>query len=130
MDFEGYRIRSQSAYYNNLTAYMRLAVIGLSLTGETGEIADRIKKYLGHGQDLDLVAMKKELGDVLWYIAEACTLLGFDMGEVAEENVKRLEMLYPEGFFEARMKQKAKSSEENPQMLCPCGCGADPCLES
>lgn len=75
-----------------------LAMTALGLTGEAGEYADAIKKHLYHGHDLDLGAAKKELGDVLWYIAVAADLLGLKLSDVAQCNVDKLRARYPEGF--------------------------------
>ena len=71
---------------------------GLGLTGEAGEVADIIKKYLFHGHDLDTAELIKELGDVMWYVALACTVLEVPMEEVMKRNIDKLKRRYPEGF--------------------------------
>lgn len=70
----------------------------LGLGGEAGEFADMIKKQAGHGHKADPVKEKKELGDILWYVADVCTKKGYDMGEVAALNIEKLKARYPEGF--------------------------------
>lgn len=67
---------------------------GLGLAGETGEISEKLKKAIrddgGKISDERRAALKKELGDVLWYVAALCTELGLDMQEVAELNLEKL----------------------------------------
>jgi len=67
---------------------------GLGLAGETGEISEKLKKAIrddkGVVTDERRAAIKKELGDVLWYVAALCTELKLDMQEVAEENLAKL----------------------------------------
>jgi NTP pyrophosphatase (non-canonical NTP hydrolase) len=70
----------------------------LGLTGEAGEVADYLKKVRGHGHPLDPEKMKKELGDVLWYLAVLADSFGFTLNEVAQANVDKLRARYPNGF--------------------------------
>lgn len=77
---------------------LKLASDCLGLTGEAGEVADHIKKYIGHGHDLDVEKVKKELGDVLWYVAVVAARLDLDLGDVASANVEKLRKRYPDGF--------------------------------
>jgi NTP pyrophosphatase (non-canonical NTP hydrolase) len=66
----------------------------LGLAGETGEVLNKIKKVMrdheGVVNDEYKQILKKELGDVLWYVAGLCTELDLDMAEVAEENINKL----------------------------------------
>lgn len=80
----------------------RLVNAALGLCGEAGEFADSLKKHLHHGHELDEAALRKELGDVLWYVALACDALGFQMGEVMAENIGKLRRRYPDGFSAER----------------------------
>lgn len=70
----------------------------LGLAGEVGEVVEVVKKYVFHGHALDLVMLQKELGDVLWYVAGMCTVLGLDMSTVMQANINKLMSRYPEGF--------------------------------
>lgn len=63
----------------------------LGLTGEAGEVADKIKKHYRDKTELDIFAVTKELGDVLWYVAALARWLGVNLQEVAEVNIKKLE---------------------------------------
>ena len=84
----------------------RLANAALGLAGEAGEFVDMAKKWLYHGHPIDHEAAAKELGDVLWYVAEACTVLGLDLEDVAERNIEKLRARYPDGFSEERSRNR------------------------
>lgn len=78
----------------------RLMVSALGLAGEAGEFANMVKKMTAHGHPLDLEALQDELGDVLWYLAEAATSCGLSLGEIGQENIDKLSQRYPDGFSE------------------------------
>ena len=78
----------------------------MGLAGETGEVIDLMKKHLYHGHDLRLDKVQEELGDVLWYVAGLCEVLGLSMADVAQANVNKLCARYPEGFSEERSKNR------------------------
>ena len=66
----------------------------LGLTGEAGEVADKVKKVLrDHGGAFDRntrEAIKLELGDVLWYVSQLASELGYDLEEIAVANLDKL----------------------------------------
>ncbi|MBV7337353.1 nucleoside triphosphate pyrophosphohydrolase family protein [Chloroflexi bacterium TSY] len=66
----------------------------LGLTNEAGEVAGKIKKIFrdkdGQISEGDRQALKKELGDVLWYLTQICTELDLTLEEVAEANIVKL----------------------------------------
>jgi len=70
----------------------------LGLCGESGEVADMVKKHLFQGHELNHDKIIKELGDVCWYIAIASKGLGVDLETVMIKNIKKLEDRYPNGF--------------------------------
>lgn len=80
----------------------RLLNAALGLGGEAGEVADTLKKWAFHAHPLDEAGLRKELGDVLWYVALACDALGLQLGDVMAENVEKLRRRYPEGFSSER----------------------------
>jgi NTP pyrophosphatase (non-canonical NTP hydrolase) len=80
------------------TTPLVLATLALGLTGEAGEVADLVKKYIGHGHDLPSSKVREELGDALWYITDLAAKLGFSLEEVAAFNVAKLRRRYPGGF--------------------------------
>ena len=82
------------------TGTQRLIVSALGLAGEAGEFANMVKKMTAHGHPLDPAALSDELGDVLWYLAEAATAVELSLDAIAEENVAKLLKRYPDGFSE------------------------------
>lgn len=70
----------------------------LGLCGETGELADIIKKHMFQGHDLDKLHAAKELGDICWYVAIEAKGLGFTLEEIMKMNIDKLLERYPEGF--------------------------------
>lgn len=72
---------------------------GLGLTGESGEVADLIKKKVHHGHHMITVEdFKKELGDVLHYLAGIATLMDLSLEDVATANIQKLKDRFPHGF--------------------------------
>lgn len=67
----------------------------LGLCGETGEVAEKVKKIIrdqgGAIQVKDKQDIAMELGDVLWYLSNLARLYGFTLNEIAELNLKKLE---------------------------------------
>jgi len=70
----------------------------LGLAGESGEVADIIKKYMFQGHELDKEKLIDELGDVCWYIAILAKGLNVELDEVLIHNVEKLRRRYPKGF--------------------------------
>jgi len=66
----------------------------LGLTGEAGEVSEKIKKVLrddnGVVDDLKRQEIKKELGDVLWYLSQIATELGLSLDDVATFNIEKI----------------------------------------
>jgi NTP pyrophosphatase (non-canonical NTP hydrolase) len=79
----------------------------LGLAGEAGEVCDLLKKVHGHGKPYEADKLKKELGDVLWYLANLADAHGFTLFDVAQTNVDKLRARYPEGFTVQAAQAKA-----------------------
>lgn len=79
------------------------------IAGEAGEVNEIIKKWIFHGNDLDEEHLKKELGDVTWYIAMMCHAFGWDLDEIMQMNIDKLKARYPEGFDTVRANNREKS---------------------
>ncbi|MGB1460614.1 MAG: nucleoside triphosphate pyrophosphohydrolase family protein [Gammaproteobacteria bacterium] len=79
----------------------RLLTAALGLGSETGEFVEIVKKMVLQGKppsEDNIFHMKRELGDIMWYWATACSSLGLDPYEVIHENQVKLEARYGEKF--------------------------------
>ena len=93
MTFNDYQTQSRkTAIYPDLGKNFVYPVLGL--TGEAGEVADKMKKTLrddkGVVTEEKKLEIKKELGDVLWYVAQIATELGLSLDEIASVNLEKL----------------------------------------
>ena len=94
MDFNEYQDKANGvAIYPNIGTNVQYTVLGLA--GEAGEVAEKTKKMIRDRGSYQLDAeyveqVRKELGDVLWYIAATCSELGLRMDDVAKENINKL----------------------------------------
>lgn len=70
----------------------------LGMCGESGEVADIIKKHTFQGHDLATDKIREEAGDVLWYIAIICEALDITIEELMDDNIRKLSARYPGGF--------------------------------
>ena len=81
----------------------RLATAAVGLSAESGEFLEIVKKMVFQGKPWDEHNRKHliiELGDVMWYVAQACMALDVPFDEVIEGNIKKLEKRYPGGKFD------------------------------
>lgn len=81
----------------------------LGLCGESGEVADLVKKHLFQGHDLDLNHVAKELGDISWYLAVGAYAIGLDLETIFLMNKEKLEARYPDGFSAHRSLHRAEN---------------------
>lgn len=70
----------------------------LGLCGESGEVADIVKKATFQGHKLDEAHIAEELGDVAWYLAIAAHAIGYTLDDIFKMNVEKLRKRYPDGF--------------------------------
>jgi len=94
MTFEEYQKKSrETAIYPNVGSNYIYPTLGLC--GESGEIAEKVKKVLRDGNGTftveGLAELKKELGDVIWYISQLASELRFSLDQIAEENIQKLQ---------------------------------------
>ena len=90
-------------------AWSRLMTSAIGMLAESGEFAEIMKKILFQGKVMNednRFHMKRELGDVLWYWIQGCIALGYEPEEVMQENIKKLESRYPNGFEIARSEKR------------------------
>lgn len=74
----------------------------LGLSGESGEVADHVKKVRYQGHTLDPKHLVKELGDISWYVAVMAHALGYTLEEIFQMNIYKLYGRYPDGFSKER----------------------------
>ncbi|RME05558.1 MAG: nucleotide pyrophosphohydrolase [Anaerolineae bacterium] len=84
----------------------RLMVAALGLAGEAGEFANLVKKLTAHKHFITNAELADELGDVLWYLAEAATVCGLDLDVIAYRNIEKLKERYPKGFDPERSRNR------------------------
>lgn len=78
-----------------------LLTASIGLSSETGEFNEIVKKILFQGKEFNEAEryhMKRELGDVLWYLTNAASALGYDLEDIVVTNISKLEKRYPNGF--------------------------------
>ena len=81
----------------------------LGLCGESGEVADLVKKHRFQGHDLDFDHIAKELGDISWYLAVGAYAIGLDLETIFRMNIDKLKARYPDGFSTDRSLHRAEN---------------------
>ena len=92
----------------------RLATAAVGLSAESGEFLEIVKKMVFQGKPWDEHNRKHliiELGDVMWYVAQACIALNVEFDDVVRGNVKKLEKRYPGGSFSIEKSEKRKRGD-------------------
>ena len=97
--------------------HLNVALLNTASTGlasEGGEFSEIVKKILFQGKPFNeenRFHMKRELGDIIWYWANACRALNLDPNEVIAENVNKLESRYPGGKFDPYYSENRKEGD-------------------
>ena len=89
----------------------QLLTAALGLTAESGEFTEIVKKIILQGKPYNednVFHMKRELGDICWYIAQACMALDTTFDEIIEMNVDKLKKRYPGGEFNVHQSENRK----------------------
>ena len=92
----------------------KLITAAFGLTAEAGEFAEVVKKILLQGKSYNeenVFHMKRELGDIMWYIAQACMALDTDINEILKLNYEKLSARYPEGTFDVWRSENRKEGD-------------------
>ena len=100
MDFKTYQKKArETAQYPNLGSNNIYPTLGL--VGEAGEVAEKVKKVIrdknGIFDEQSKKAIKKELGDVLWYLSNLCNEFDFSFEDVALQNLEKLKLRASKG---------------------------------
>ena len=92
----------------------RLLTAALGLTAESGEFTEVIKKFILQGKPYNednVFHLKRELGDICWYLAQACMALDTTFDEIIEMNVEKLKARYPGGEFDVHNSENRKEGD-------------------
>lgn len=100
MTFEDYTREAKRTIPNLGDSKLNQLHMVLGLVTEASEIADTYKKNLAYKKELDLVNIKEELGDLMWYFANLVDLLDFSFEDILDTNIRKLKLRYPDGFTE------------------------------
>ncbi len=95
MNFNYFQIKTRTtAIYKGKGSFKGLQYAVLGLCGESGEVAEKLKKIMRDKDDVisddDRESLKKELGDILWYIGAVASELGISFSDLAETNVEKV----------------------------------------
>lgn len=92
-----YQVLAARTINTDLENYQQMNHALHGIVGEVGEIHSLYQKvYQGH--DIDAEHIKKEFGDLLWFIAEYCTGMNWNLEDVMQMNIDKLKARFPEGF--------------------------------
>ena len=92
----------------------RLTTSGVGLAAESGEFLEIVKKMVFQGKpwnEHNREHLIIELGDVMWYVAQACIALDVDFDDVIKGNVQKLEKRYPGGSFDIEKSENRAAND-------------------
>jgi len=92
----------------------RLLTAAVGMSAEAGEFTEIMKKIIFQGKpvnDDNLFHLKRELGDIMWYVMQACIGLDVSLEEIVEMNVEKLLSRYPEGAFDVYFSENRKEGD-------------------
>ena len=92
----------------------KLLTAALGLTAESGEFTEVVKKIVFQGNpynEENIFHMKREFGDICWYLAQACMALDTTFDQVIEMNVEKLKARYPGGEFDVHNSDNRKEGD-------------------
>ena len=92
----------------------RLLTAAVGLCAESGEFTEVIKKMVFQGKpptEENLFHLKREMGDIMWYLMQACIALDTSPEEIVEMNVEKLKARYPGGEFDVHYSENRKTGD-------------------
>ena len=92
----------------------RLLTAAVGMSAESGEFTEVVKKIIFQGKPVNeenMFHLKRELGDIMWYVAQACMGLNVSLDEVIEMNVDKLRSRYPGGEFDVHQSENRKQGD-------------------
>ena len=92
----------------------RLLTAAVGMSAEAGEFTEVVKKMIFQGKPVNeenLFHLKRELGDIMWYVSQACIGLDISLEEVIQMNFEKLSARYPEGTFTIERSENRKEND-------------------
>ena len=92
----------------------RLLTAAVGMCAEAGEFTEVVKKIIFQGKPVNeenMFHLKRELGDIMWYVAQACMGLNVSFNEIVEMNVEKLVARYPGGEFDVHYSENRKEGD-------------------
>jgi|TARA_B100001094_G_scaffold331229_1_gene398857 NTP pyrophosphatase (non-canonical NTP hydrolase) len=92
----------------------RLLTASVGMCAEAGEFTEIVKKIVFQGKPVteeNMWHMKRELGDIMWYVAQACMGLNISLDEIIEMNVEKLATRYPGGEFDVHYSENRQEGD-------------------
>jgi len=110
---DAFTVRLRELYAEGLSVE-RLLTAAVGMSAESGEFTEIVKKMIFQGKPVNeenLFHLKRELGDIMWYVAQACMALDTDFNEIIEMNVDKLKSRYPGGEFDVHFSENRKEGD-------------------
>ena len=110
---ESFSVRLRELYAEGLPVE-RLLTSAVGMSAESGEFTEIVKKMIFQGKPVNeenLFHLKRALGDIMWYVAQACMALDTDFNEIIEMNVDKLKSRYPGGEFDVHYSENRKKGD-------------------
>ena len=110
---DAFTVRLRELYSEGLSVE-RLLTAAVGMSAESGEFTEIVKKMIFQGKPVNeenLFHLKRELGDIMWYVAQACMALDTDFNEIIEMNVDKLKSRYPGGEFDVHFSENRKEGD-------------------
>jgi len=92
----------------------RLMTAAFGISAEAGEFTEVVKKMFLQGKpynEENVFHLKRELGDIMWYVAQACMALDTNIEEILQMNYEKLSARYPEGTFDVWRSENRKDGD-------------------
>jgi len=114
LDYAAFLSRTNALELENDCNVTQLLTAALGLGAESGEFTEIVKKIIFQGKSYNeenIFHMKRELGDIMWYLAQACMALDISIDEVIQMNFEKLSARYPEGAFSIERSENRKEGD-------------------
>lgn len=111
MQLNEYQKNAARTIDQELDGFLGLIHAAMGAAGEAGEMVNEVKKSVFHGHP-NREKIIEELGDTLWYIAEAATRLGVALEYIARQNIEKIAARYPDGFSKERSQNREGGTDE------------------